>query len=278
MLHCRTKSKTAREVNVYLVLVTGGFDPIHSGHIAYLEAAAKLGGKLIVGVNSDAWLVRKKGAAFMPLSERMAIISALKFVDEVIDFDDTDGSAIGAIQKVRQQHSHNKIIFCNGGDRTKDNIPEMSVTDPNLEFVFGVGGEDKRNSSSWILKNWQYPKELRVWGEFSNLFQDSAVKVKELIVQPGRGISYQRHFKRSEVWYVSKGECFVKIAPSDSPQLTTTVKVSAGDPVITIPATQWHQVYNTSNQPCHIIEIQYGQETTEEDIERLEYYNEKDDY
>jgi cytidyltransferase-like protein len=263
---------------MYSVLVTGGFDPLHSGHIAYFKQAAELGGRLIVGVNSDQWLIRKKGAAFMPVQERIAIIQALAGVDQVIQFDDSDGSARGAIRAVREQYPHDRIIFCNGGDRTKENIPEMDIQDPNLDFVFSVGGSDKKNSSSWILKNWQYPHERRQWGEFSNLFQDQNVKVKELIVQPGQGISYQRHFHRSEVWYVSSGRCFVKTAPPEDSGTFTTVEIQAGDPVITIPATWWHQVYNTSTEPCHIIEIQYGTQTSEDDIERLEYYNEKDDY
>lgn len=76
-----------------IILVTGGFDPLHSGHIAYFKAAKALGDKLIVGVNSDAWLERKKGRAFMPFSERAEIIRSLAVVDEVIAFDDSDSSA-----------------------------------------------------------------------------------------------------------------------------------------------------------------------------------------
>ena len=80
-----------------IVLITGGFDPIHSGHIAYLQAAKKLGDILVVGVNSDAWLTRKKSRAFMPLRERAAILRAVTGVDFVIDFDDSDNSARQAI-------------------------------------------------------------------------------------------------------------------------------------------------------------------------------------
>ncbi len=138
-----------------IVLVTGGFDPIHSGHISYLTAAKELGNFLCVGVNSDAWLVRKKGKAFLPLTERGAIVNAIKGVDFVIDFDDTDGSAKDAIRKIRTMFPSAQIIFANGGDRTSKNIPEMDIEDPNLHFVFGVGGSDKMNSSSWILKNWE---------------------------------------------------------------------------------------------------------------------------
>ena len=73
-----------------IVLVTGGFDPIHSGHIEYFNSAKRFGDELIVGLNSDEWLTRKKGKAFMPFKERKAIIESLKMVDKVIDFDDSD--------------------------------------------------------------------------------------------------------------------------------------------------------------------------------------------
>ena len=136
-----------------IVLITGGFDPIHSGHISYIQAAKKLGDLLIVGVNSDEWLSRKKGRNFMPLLERTAIIRNIKGVDFVIDFNDNDDTAKHAIWMVRQSYPTDQIIFANGGDRTKTNIPEMDFLDTKLEFVFGVGGEDKKNSSSWILED-----------------------------------------------------------------------------------------------------------------------------
>lgn len=137
-----------------IVLVTGGFDPIHSGHIAYFNAAKNLGDFLVVGLNSDEWLTRKKGKPFMNFKERESIISNLRMVDLVIHFNDDDGSAINAIKKTRKMFTKDTIIFANGGDRTINNIPEMSVKDINLIFEFGVGGEDKKNSSSWILKDW----------------------------------------------------------------------------------------------------------------------------
>jgi D-beta-D-heptose 7-phosphate kinase/D-beta-D-heptose 1-phosphate adenosyltransferase len=71
-----------------IVLVTGGFDPLHSGHIAYFKSAKALGDKLIVGLNSDDWLERKKCRAFMPWEERATIIAALHNTDRVINFDD----------------------------------------------------------------------------------------------------------------------------------------------------------------------------------------------
>ena len=91
---------------------------------------------------------------FLPLSERTAICRGLRAVDFVIDFDDADNSAKHAIWMVRQSYPTSHIVFANGGDRTKENIPEMDIEDNNVSFEFGVGGEDKANSSSWILKKW----------------------------------------------------------------------------------------------------------------------------
>ena len=153
-----------------IILVSGGFDPIHSGHIAYFKAAKKYGDKLIVALNSDQWLENKKGKAFMPFIERNEIISNLSCVDKVINFDDDKvGSAINALEKVKKLYPNDEIFFANGGDRDKSNIPEMSVN--GVEFLFGVGGNDKKNSSSWILKTWQYYREERVWGKFYNLLK-----------------------------------------------------------------------------------------------------------
>ena len=138
-----------------IVIATGGFDPIHSGHIKYLNAAKNLGDMLVVGVNSDEWLTRKKGKPFLNYEERRLIVSNLKSVDFVVKFNDSDNSAKDAILEIRKMSPSGYLIFANGGDRTKENIPEMDIVDDKLEFVFGVGGEDKQNSSSWILNNWK---------------------------------------------------------------------------------------------------------------------------
>ena len=136
-----------------LILVSGGFDPLHSGHIAFFKAAKELG-TLGVAVNSDDWLIRKKGKYFMNVAERMSIIKELKCVDVCIEFSDKDDTANDAIKMALEVY--NKVIFFNGGDRNKSNIPEMAKwkDDPRVEFKFGVGGDDKKNSSSWILNRW----------------------------------------------------------------------------------------------------------------------------
>lgn len=249
-----------------IVLVTGGFDPLHSGHIAYFKAAKALGDILVVGANSDEWLTRKKGAPFMPLQERTAILRALAGVDFVIDFNDSNGSAKHAIQMVRQSYPQDKIIFANGGDRTSENIPEMDIVDENLEFIFGVGGEDKKNSSSWILQEWKAPKTQRPWGYYRVLYDVPGMKVKELTVNPGQSLSMQRHKHRSEYWIVSEGHAAVDRS-MDSGYHLPGVNLEKHDS-LDILVDEWHQLKNPYKSPLKLVEIQYGEECTEEDIER----------
>jgi len=256
-----------------IVVVSGGFDPIHSGHIAYFKSAKSHGDKLIVALNSDAWLEKKKGKFFMPFDERKAIVESIKFVDQVIGFkDDTKGSCINALEEIKKLHPKDNIYFANGGDRDKKNIPEMSVSDIN--FLFSVGGNDKKNSSSWILNNWQYYFEERQWGSFFNLFETKNIKVKEMIVDPGKSMSFQRHFKRNEIWLVSEGSCIVTYS-NDSNDTNNKniheVHLNKFDHYL-VPIGHWHQINNPSNEKTHIIEIQYGEDCIESDIERLDKF------
>ncbi len=249
-----------------IVLITGGFDPLHSGHIAYFKAAKALGDILIVGVNSDAWLTRKKGAPFMPYMERANVVRNIVGVDFVIDFKDDDNSAKHAIWMVRQSYPGDKIIFANGGDRTQKNIPEMDIDDQNIEFVFGVGGENKMNSSSWILQEWKAPKTERQWGYYRVLHEVSGCKVKELTVDPGKSLSMQRHQSRSEYWLVTHGACVVNSMMSGGYILPPTLLKEHME--FKIPKNEWHQLTNPYEVPCKIVEIQYGEKCVEEDIER----------
>lgn len=253
-----------------IVLVTGGFDPMHSGHIAYFQAARALGDRLVVGVNSDAWLARKKGRAFMPWNERATLVTNLRGVDDVIEFDDSDDSATQAINQVLAQYPDDAIIFANGGDRSQDNIPEMRVNDTRLTFEFGVGGGDKKNSSSWILEEWKAPRTERPWGYYRVLHTPNPrVKVKELTVNPGCRLSMQRHKYRSEHWFVAEGIArvlTVDMASTDVEDMGQYLPHQA----LHIASLQWHQLCNDSrSQPLKVIEIQYGDETIEEDIERM---------
>jgi cytidyltransferase-like protein len=247
-----------------IVVVSGGFDPVHSGHIKLFKEARLLGNMLIVGLNSDEWLARKKGRAFMPWQERLCVINNLSCVDEVYTFDDDDGTACHVLQQVRAHYPDARIIFANGGDRTQDNIPEMAV--PGVEFVFGVGGSDKANSSSWILQEWKAPKTDRPWGYYRVLHEVAGIKVKELTIDPGQAISMQYHNHRSEFWMVSEGRASVytlKLGPEP-----VFVDELSTHEHFWVDQGRWHQVRNNTDHALKIVEIQYGQQCVEEDIER----------
>ena len=250
-----------------IILVTGGFDPIHSGHIEYFKAAKKLGDLLVVGVNSDHWLSRKKGVPFMPANERFAIVENLGMIDRAIFFNDEDGSAKQAIKDVRSLYPADQIIFANGGDRTSDNIPEMDLKDDNLIFKFGVGGENKINSSSWILQEWKSPKTSRAWGYYRVLHeQDKEVKLKELTVDPNKCLSMQRHKDRAEHWFVAEGTATIySLNRSTDVELKGVYNKFDS---LHISKTEWHQLCNETDDPLKIIEIQYGDNCIEDDIER----------
>jgi cytidyltransferase-like protein len=253
-----------------VVICTGGMDPLHSGHIKMFEAAWELGSVLVVGVNSDAWLSRKKGRPFLPFNERLNIVSNLRMVDFAYGFDDADGSASDCIRIALARWPDAQIIFANGGDRNAGNIPEMAAfaNNPQVTFEFGVGGDTKANSSSWILNEWKTPRTLRPWGNYRNLHQDGpGTKVKELTVDPSASLSMQRHRMRNERWMCSQGQATVLLSDT-TPEDTIKVVLNVHDQ-LTIPVGTWHQLINNGTEPCRIVEIQYGANCMEEDIERF---------
>ena len=136
-------------------IVSGGFDPIHEGHIEMIKASKAKSDGVILLLNSDEWLTRKKGKNFMSFKTRLAICENIKGVIDAFGFDDEDNSACDGIRKARAKYPNDELVFANGGDRTKDNIPETATAkECNVTLEFGVGGENKANSSSWILKEW----------------------------------------------------------------------------------------------------------------------------
>ena len=137
-----------------VIIVSGGFDPVHKGHIRMFREAANFGANVIVGLNSDEWLTRKKGKPFMKWDERAEILESCKFINQVIPFDDSDDTANDAIKRVFDMYnadsSDYNIYFANGGDRGKGNVPEMSVCkNLNVVMLWGIGG-GKIQSSSWL--------------------------------------------------------------------------------------------------------------------------------
>ena len=252
-----------------VVLVTGGFDPLHSGHIAYFKAARELGDHLVVGVNSDDWLTRKKGRPFMPFEERCTIIKELACVDEVIGFSDNDDTACSAIMQVLSTKGSSwGVVFANGGDRLNKNTPEYNVygNHNDVEFVWKVGGSNKANSSSWILDEWKTQKTERDWGYWRVLDDkpDKGYKVKELVIYPGKSLSDQKHFKRSEQWAVLDG--VVKME-TEYNSMKNSVHLEVHNRPYEIGKEVWHKASNPGTENAYILEIQRG-ECYEEDIER----------
>ena len=157
-------------------------------------------------------------------------------------------------------------IPSNGGAPPEGGFPfyeDAALTSPpayptdNI-FEFGVGGETKKNSSSWILEDYRNAKTERNWGYYRVIHQiGKEVKVKELVIEPGQALSNQYHDKRNELWYVMKGEVV----------MNGVVQKEHG-PAFLIPKGYWHLAKNVSDKPCHILECQYGEECTEDDIHR----------
>ena len=152
-----------------VIILSGGFDPVHKGHLRMFREASNLGHQVIIGLNSDEWLTRKKGKPFMNFEERKEIIEGFKYVNQVLPFDDTDDTANDLIKRVYDiynsdsyEHDYSdaghmgmmdyyKIYFANGGDRGKGNVPEVGVCkELDVTMLWGVGG-GKIQSSSWLI-------------------------------------------------------------------------------------------------------------------------------
>ena len=244
-------------------IVSGGFDPVHSGHINLMLAAKELGDELIVLLNSDKWLENKKGRPFMNFFERKMVLENFWFVDKVLEFDDTDGSAKKGLQKVVKMYKPtDDLMFCNGGDRSSlSSIPENDV--PGIQLMFGVGGETKMNSSSKLLDEYYTKPANRDWGYWEVLknYPKLGIKLKQLTVYPNQKTSMQKHFFRGEHWFVAQGKLKLNDVYSE--------RVYSQDKYIHIPKGHWHQIENPSDdENLVIIEVQYGEKCEESDIER----------
>lgn len=214
------------------IVISGGFDPIHPGHIAMIEAAAEYGEVHIVA-NSDEWLVRKKGFYFQPFEDRKKILEA--YTPHVHAVDDTDGTVCEALRKIKPDY------FGNGGDRKKGNTPELDVCEEcGIEPLFEIGG-GKYSSSSAL--NAKQRVETR-WGFYDVILDMPKLKVKMLHIDAGKELSLQRHDKRSEFFFMPNGE----------------VKVN-------LPGV-WHAPKAPEDAAIDILEVQVG-ESEEEDIEKI---------
>lgn len=135
-----------------IVVVSGYFNPIHLGHIRMLEAASRMGDRVIVIVNNDVQQRLKKGKIIMTESERLEIVRAIRYVDEAVIAIDDGPSIVRTLERIAADHPGENLCFANGGDRqSAADVPETAVCEKHgIEMRFGVGGNDKINSSSQI--------------------------------------------------------------------------------------------------------------------------------
>ena len=246
-------------------LISGGFDPVHIGHLAMIKDAKKIADDVIVLLNSDKWLVRKKGKPFMVEAQRAQILEEFESVSEVIIQEkDDDDSSNNAIIDFYNSHKKRTICYCNGGDRSQEDKIREAETCKNLgiDLRFGIGGIHKLESSSNLTKNHLSETEARPWGKFHIIAKGKGYQIKEIIVKPGKKMSLQRHKNRSEYWQVIDGIGMVYLEDSK-------FKLEKNDNIF-IPQGDIHRLENIGQNHLTLIEIQIGKEISEDDIERLE--------
>lgn len=240
------------------VVVSGGFDPLHIGHIRMFQEARKLGDRLVVILNNDNWLLDKKGFVFMPEAERKEIIESYNFVDEVVLTSHTPGCVDHSVSMEIQ--AINPQVFANGGDRKAEvDIPEAKTcAEIGCEMIFNIGG-GKIQSSSW-LTNKRQKYEEKPWGNMEMFKSTRNWWVKTLTINPGEEISLQRHLQRSEIWICIEGTGVADVGGTKH-QLVRGYCVWFGPGVI-------HQL--SSEKGCTIVEVAHGENMSESDIKRYE--------
>tara|TARA_B100000073_G_scaffold190572_1_gene157737 strand:+ start:389 stop:1171 length:783 start_codon:yes stop_codon:yes gene_type:complete len=246
-------------------LISGGFDPVHIGHLAMIKDAKRISKNVVVLLNSDKWLIRKKGKPFMVEAQRAQILEEFGSVTEVIiQKNDDDDSSNNAIIDFHKTHPDKLICYCNGGDRSHENkIRESQICrDLNIDLKFGIGGIHKLESSSNLTKNHLSETEERPWGNFHVIAKGSGYQIKEINISPGKKQSLQRHKNRSEYWQIINGTGMVYLEDSK-------FKLEKNDNIF-IPKGDLHRLENIGKNLLTLVEIQIGEKISEDDIERLE--------
>ena len=235
-----------------VICVSGGFDPLHTGHLEMFHAAAAYG-PLTVILNSDAWLLRKKGFVFMPWEQRAAIIGELRYVHNVVAVDDADGSVCEALCRVQPRY------FANGGDRKSGNTPEVALClELGIGMLWQIGGDKAESSSDIARRAWV----VRPWGQYVTLDEGKGYKVKKVVVAPGQSISLQYHNHRSEYWFMAGADAQVQL---DDHRFT----VPRGSHPVVVDKGMIHQLSNPGATPLVVIEIQSGDYLEKDDIIRI---------
>ena len=278
-----------------VIILSGGFDPIHSGHVEMFKNAREQADFVIVCLNSDDWLKKKKGINFLDFEERSNIIRSMKYVDEIVSFeDDLFGSVVNGIKKViDNKDSYQKILtdktyltdgelyceelceiefyFGNGGDRNSKSTPSLEqkfCEDNGIGLIWGLGG-NKSNSSSWILnryRDWHFEMTDRAWGNYKVVYQDTNKKVKIIEVMPNSSLSLQSHDKRSEHWVVVEGTANVIIET----EKFRREEIVERNESIYVPVGAKHKLTNNQDSILQIVEVQIGDYLGEDDIVRFD--------
>ena len=243
------------------VVVSGGFDPVHIGHLRLFIQARKLGDHLTVILNSDNFLLNKKGFLFMPIEERKEILMGFASVDKVIESIDEDNTVVKSIEKLAKENAID--IFANGGDRKNiKDIPEYEICKKHaIEMIFDIGG-GKIQSSSDLVNPFLNHEEERPWGNFENLLEEKNFLVKKLTIEPSQKLSLQYHKKRAEYWVIVRGKGLITIENQQ-------IYCEPGSTFF-IEKKKKHRVENIGSENLEIIEIQMGDNISEGDIVRIE--------
>ncbi|MGV8142044.1 MAG: adenylyltransferase/cytidyltransferase family protein [Candidatus Pacearchaeota archaeon] len=236
------------------VAASGYFDPLHKGHIEYLQEAKNLGDRLVVIVNSDLQASLKKGKSFMPQDQRIAIIESLSFVDEVFLSIDKDKSVCLSLAKIKPD------IFAKGGDRTAGEIPEGDVCKRlGIKIVDGLGA--KVESSSRLISEASNSVVQKPWGTYTDFIREGTCVIKEITVSPNKRLSLQSHNKRKEYWIVISGEGKAVVGEEELPLREGSI--------VLIDFNQKHRIINDTDKTLRIAEVQLG-ECLETDVVRYE--------
>ena len=248
-------------------LVSGGFDPVHVGHLRMFKDAKNLSDKVVLLLNNDEWLIKKKGKPFMNENQRKEILDEFKSIAEVIIQTSCEKSSSRAIEEFVNKNPNKSICYCNGGDRSNiKNILESDICKKlGVSLEFGIGGEEKVESSSQLTKNYLGNVEKRPWGNYHVIAKNTGYQIKEIKVTQGSKLSLQKHEARSEFWQIVKGDSKITI---ENQEYFLKEKEH-----IYIPKDTIHRIENIGEEELIFIEIQLGEILKEEDIIRLE-----DDY